>query len=50
MKTETSSQVKKSASSIENSEDDIPIAQLCDDVDKRDICGVWQEFGRDREI
>ncbi|CAG5036360.1 unnamed protein product [Parnassius apollo] len=42
---------KKCINSSENSEDDIPIAQLCDDyeygfVENHDIYAVCQEFGR----
>lgn len=46
---------KKCISSSEDSEDDVPLAQLCDDdedddMENRDICAVCQEFGRDGEI
>lgn len=47
---------KKSVSSSEDSEDDVPLAQLCDDDDddddmeNRDICAVCHEFGRNNEI
>ncbi|CAG4962116.1 unnamed protein product [Parnassius apollo] len=46
---------KKCINSSKDSEDDIPIAQLCNDdeeydVENRDICAVCQQFGRGRRI
>ncbi|CAH2097656.1 unnamed protein product [Euphydryas editha] len=47
---------KKCIIGSEDSEDEVPIAQLCDDddedddIENRDICAICQEFGRDGEI
>ncbi|KAK9892677.1 hypothetical protein WA026_021530 [Henosepilachna vigintioctopunctata] len=46
---------KKCTSSSEDSMDNVPLTQLCnddedDDMENRDICAVCQEFGRNGEM